>query len=115
MKTLCLNVEKGRRIYGHSGFVLYVFSKAYLVAVLDLLELLKNAFIGIVFEEIRKLFGLFAVIRADALVKKSGKLGVRVAEPSSVGNTVCNVCELVGILFAEVTENVVYEYIGMKL
>ena len=114
MHTLDLNIENRRRIDAHSRILLHKRGKIDLVVRLDLHKSFKRGLIVLKRSEILEAFTVRAVCRAYALVKKRGKPRIRIAEPSSVGDSVCDVCKLIGESLVIIVEYGFRKDIGMK-
>ena len=115
MQTLDLYVKHRVSVDKLAGLCVKHISKSYLVIVLDRSYSVKNLCIVCVLCKVVKLDRIVTVARSNRFIKQSCKLRVRVAEPTTVSNTVCYVCEALGIHSVEVVEYRLYENIRVKL
>ena len=89
--------------------------EALLIAMLDIAQAGKHCGIVGKLSESGNRLRIFAVVRADHFVKQLRERGVGIAEPATVSDTVCHICEFIRVSLVEIVENGLLEYLGMKL
>ena len=104
MESLNLDIEDGYRIYINALLLLKVCSKGLLLVILDCLHPGKESSITLVLKKLLKLERILLVSASDCLCDKAVKLLVTAHKPSSEGNTVCLIVELLRINLIEVVK-----------
>ena len=109
VQALYLYVKQGAGVHHVALGLFQVLGQALLVALLDFLELLQHRGIVLILQQALELVGVVDIVLADQIGNQPGQLGVGLVQPPPVGDAVCHVGKLLGLLLVEVVEHVVLE------
>ncbi len=107
VQALHLHIEDGVRVHHKTLGAPEVLRKALLILVLYTLKPLKNRAVVLILQKVRELIRVVDIVLPDKPGDKLRQLRVRLAEPAPMGNAVCDVRELCGLLHIEVVEQIV--------
>ncbi len=107
VQALHLHVEDGVRVHHKALGAPEVLCKALLILVLYTLKALQHRAVVLILQKVRKLIRVVDIVLPDKPGDKLRQLRVRLAEPAPVGNAICDVRKLLGLLHIEVVEQVV--------
>ena len=114
MQSLCLSIEYRLGVYYKALLFVGVVGKLLLLYCLYLFEFRKYAVVVFKLLEIGKLHAVVYEPVADALDKQIGKLGIGLAEPSSVCNAVCYICKFIGRKIVIILEYRLFDYLAVE-